>query len=157
MPHIARYEMVIFPQHTGPRQRRAVGTDGFPFGFGLGSEAVWPQSHRRWSAGGMVRFFFGLHIGLTGLEVGARLRAMRSATAPGCLFQADPGIALPRNRPKAGSYLIGLTGLEVGARLRAMGIPPVFGCHFQADRPIALPRHRPQAGSYLRRTKFSST
>ena len=91
MPHIARLEMVIFPQHTGPRQRRAVGTDGFPFGLGLGSEAVWPQSHRRCSAGGMVRFFLGLQIGLTGLEGGARLRAMRSATAPGCKFQPDPG------------------------------------------------------------------
>jgi len=91
MPHIARLEMVIFPQHTGPRQRRVVGTDGFPFGFGLGSEVVWPQSHQRWFGRGMVRFFLRLQIGLTGLEGGARLRAMRSATALGCQCQPDPG------------------------------------------------------------------
>ena len=51
----------------------------------------------------------------------------------GCHFQADRPIALPRNRPQAGFYLIDLTGLEVGARLRAIGSAPALGCRFQAD------------------------
>ena len=73
----------------------------------------------------------GWNIGYTRLGGRSPLAGDRERARPRVSFEAARPVALPRNRPQAGSYLNGFIGFEVGARLRAIGSATAPRCHLR--------------------------
>ena len=84
MRHIARNEMVIFPQCTVFCRRSVADADRIPFGARLGLGSCLSTKPPATVPGRDSPILGSWNIGFTGLEVGARLQAMGSATALGC-------------------------------------------------------------------------
>ena len=133
MRHIARNEMVIFPQCTVFCRRSVADADRIPFGARLGLGSCLSTKPPAMVPGRDSPILGRWNIGYPRLGGRSPLTGDRDTSRPPLPFEAARPVAPPRNRPQAGSYLIGLTGLKGGARLRAMGSAPAPGCDVQPD------------------------